>query len=77
MALFELGETFGRRAYVDSYRNKDSYYVSFTDWETRQGGSVDNLTFEQAKELAEKFVQGCDYRFDKQIGIVLELKGLK
>ena len=70
MQRIDFGETYGRSAYVDE--NKDGVYVKFTDWNTRQAGSVDGITIDLAVRLAKMFTIGCPYTFDPTIGIVLE-----
>ena len=61
--------TFGRYAYVN--KNDNGYYVSLTDWTTRQGGSYDELTLDNAISIGQEFVNGAPYRFDSYRGIVL------
>jgi hypothetical protein len=60
--------------YTEIGCRNDLWWVSFTDWSTRQGGSLSGLTKEQALKLARRFEDGCPYRFDEQIGIVLILE---
>ena len=51
------------------------WFVSFVNWETREGGGIEHLTKKQALALAKKFVlERCEYRFDKDNGIVLDLR---
>ena len=74
MKELHFGDTFGRSASIGlhSEGNGDQlFYVAFTDWTTRQGGSVARISLGRAKELATAFIRGCSYTFDSQVGIVL------
>lgn len=70
MKRLDFGETFGRHSSVDE--NKDVVYVTFTDWTTRQGGSVDRIALDLAVALAKVFVSGRGYTFEPSVGIVLD-----
>jgi hypothetical protein len=50
------------------------YYVSFTDWNTRQGGGVSNISYRRARFLANQFINGCEYTFDPKCGIQLNIE---
>lgn len=73
MKLWHYGDTFKRYAYVGKHDNENQYFVSFTDWTTRQGGSKDHISYSVARFLAYKFTQGCNYIFDPQVGIKLQI----
>jgi len=68
--IIKGSKTFKRSAYVN--RNSKGYYVSLTDWTTRQGGSYDSLNLDQAIGIGQEFINGCSYHFDSERGIVLK-----
>jgi hypothetical protein len=74
MTIQTIGDTFKRHAHIGFNQSNRTYYVSYTDWTTRQGGSKAGISFRQAKFLANKFVNGCKYRFDSRVGIILEIE---
>jgi hypothetical protein len=63
--------TFKRYAYVGKDEITGSYYVSLTDWPNRQGGSYSDLSLDAAIGIGREFVNGAEYRFDLERGIVL------
>lgn len=67
--FIEGSNTLGRYAYVN--KNDKGYFVSLTDRTTRQGGSYDELTLDNAISIGQEFVNGAAYRFDSYRGIVL------
>ena len=67
--MIKGSNTFGRYAYVN--KNDKGYFVSLTDWTTKQGGSYNELTLENAVKIGQEFIKGASYRFDSYSGIVL------
>ena len=73
MKQLMYGDTYKRYAYVGKQAN-NQYFVSFTDWTTRKGGSKANMSLNKAKFMAKKFVEGCKFIFDSNNGIVLQIE---
>jgi hypothetical protein len=73
MEIMQYGETFKRYAYIGK-TDRNQYFVSFTDWPARKGGSISEISLNRAKYLANKFIKGCEYYFDPIKGIRLSVK---
>jgi hypothetical protein len=71
METMFFGDTKTRYAYIGKHNKDSTYYVSLTDWTTRQGGSYQDCSLDQAIGIAQDFVNGAPYRFDQRVGLTL------
>lgn len=71
MKEYFFGDTKGRYAYIGKQKGKSTYYLAYTDWSIRQGGSMGELTLDNAINIAKEFINGCEFRFDPDTGMIL------
>lgn len=59
------------KRFTELWYDDNCYHITFTDWQTRQGGSTTAPTYKEAMVLVDRFLSNEPYIFDSQTGIRL------